>query len=133
MNIKNNILIILFTIFFLSSCSSMNEAGKFLRNERINTTDEFLIKKRQPLTEPPDINKIPQPNNNNSLNAPDFSSAPWSILNIGRGQKVHLMDFIKNLEKYFEISGGLFSRNKSIVIVIYNNQNQKSYIGVKLE
>ena len=40
----------------------MNEASKFLRNERINTTDEFLIKKRQPLTEPPDINKIPQPN-----------------------------------------------------------------------
>ena len=59
---KNNILIILSTIFFLSSCSSMNEASKFLRNERINTTDEFLIKKRQPLTEPPDINKIPQPN-----------------------------------------------------------------------
>ena len=40
----------------------MNEASKFLRNERINTTDEFLVKKRQPLTEPPDINKIPQPN-----------------------------------------------------------------------
>jgi len=24
------------------------------------------------------------------------------------------------------------AKNKSIVIVIYNNQNQKSYIGVKL-
>ena len=76
---KNNILIILFAILFLSSCSSMNEAGKFLRNERINTTDEFLIKKRQPLTEPPDINKIPQPN---SLKENDQQSEQNSVKDI---------------------------------------------------
>jgi len=40
----------------------LEEAGKIIRNERVNSTDEFLIKKRQPLTIPPDMDKIPQPN-----------------------------------------------------------------------
>ena len=30
------------------------------------------------------------------------------------------------------IKSAVMAKNKSIVIVIYNNQNQKSYIGVKL-
>ena len=46
----------------LTACSSFEEAGKIIRNERVNSTDEFLIKKRQPLTIPPDMDKIPQPN-----------------------------------------------------------------------
>lgn len=46
----------------LTACSSLEEAGKIIRNERVNSTDEFLIKKRQPLTIPPDMDKIPQPN-----------------------------------------------------------------------
>ena len=48
--------------FALTACSSLEEAGKIIRNERVNSTDEFLIKKRQPLTIPPDMDKIPQPN-----------------------------------------------------------------------
>ena len=36
----------------------MEEAGKVLKNEKISTTDEFLVKKRQPLILPPDYDKI---------------------------------------------------------------------------
>ena len=32
-----------------------------LRNEKIRTTDEFLVKKRAPLVIPPEIEKIPEP------------------------------------------------------------------------
>lgn len=46
---------------FLYSCSSFKEAGKVLRNEKQNTTDEFLVKKKQPLILPPDLDKIPKP------------------------------------------------------------------------
>lgn len=53
------------TLFFVSiilnSCNTLGEAGKILRNEKTNTTDEFLIKKNEPLTQPPDFNEIPQP------------------------------------------------------------------------
>ena len=33
-------------LILLNSCGSLGEAGKILRNEKIKTTDEFLVKKR---------------------------------------------------------------------------------------
>ena len=53
--------IIFLTLLILSSCTSVKEAGKVLRNEKITTTDEFLIKKKEPLVLPPDYSKIPEP------------------------------------------------------------------------
>ncbi len=57
---KESILII-FLYLLLTSCTSMQEAGKVMRNEKVNTTDEFLVKKKEPLVLPPDYNKLPQP------------------------------------------------------------------------
>ncbi len=48
-------------IFFLTSCSSFEEAGKILRNEKITTNDEFLVRKKEPLILPPDYKKMPVP------------------------------------------------------------------------
>ena len=45
----------------LNGCSSLSEAGKVIRNEKKTSTDEFLIKKQQPLTQPPDFETIPEP------------------------------------------------------------------------
>ena len=50
-----------FLLIILISCGSVEEAGKVLRNEKIKTTDEFLVKKRKPLILPPDYNEIPEP------------------------------------------------------------------------
>jgi len=47
--------------FFLNSCGSLKDANKILRNEKIKTTDEFLIEKREPLVFPPDYEKMPEP------------------------------------------------------------------------
>lgn len=55
------IVINLCLIIFLYSCGSMSEAGKALRNEKTRSTDEFLVKKRDPLFLPPEYNKIPKP------------------------------------------------------------------------
>tara|TARA_B100000941_G_C28422636_1_gene509648 strand:- start:357 stop:662 length:306 start_codon:yes stop_codon:yes gene_type:complete len=52
---------ILFLFLFFISCSGFQEAGKVLRNEKVKTNDEFLVKKREPLITPPDYNKIPKP------------------------------------------------------------------------
>ena len=43
----------------------MKEAGQVLRNEKVKTTDEFLVKKKQPLILPPDYDKIPNPGSSN--------------------------------------------------------------------
>ena len=56
-----NLNLLLITFFLLHSCGGFEEAGKVLRNEKIRTTDEFLIKKQEPLVLPPDYNKIPKP------------------------------------------------------------------------
>ena len=52
----------LFLIFFLfTACSSFENVGKVMRNEKIKTTDEFLVEKRKTLVLHPDFNKIPKP------------------------------------------------------------------------
>ena len=48
----------------LNSCSSFGEVGKALRNEKSKSTDEFLIKKKEPLTQPPDFENIPDQKGN---------------------------------------------------------------------
>ena len=58
--IKLLILLSTFSIV-LTGCSSLDDAGRVLRNEKTKTTDEFLIEKKGPLTQPPDFQKIPEP------------------------------------------------------------------------
>ena len=58
--INRTILYFIITLF-LYSCSGFSDVGKTLRNEKIRTTDEFLVKKRQPLSLPPDYKNLPAP------------------------------------------------------------------------
>lgn len=58
---KKIFIIIFVSLFFLNSCSGLSDAKKILRNEKVRTTDEFLVKKRNPLILPPDYEKIPKP------------------------------------------------------------------------
>ena len=48
-------------LFVLASCGGLKDAGKVLRNEKVRTTDEFLVKKRNPLVLPPNFEEIPAP------------------------------------------------------------------------
>ena len=41
--------------------SACGNAGKILRNEKIKSTDEFLVEKKKPLILPPDLDQIPEP------------------------------------------------------------------------
>ena len=56
-----NINILLIVFLCLVSCGGIKDAGKVLRNEKIKTTDEFLVKKRNPLVLPPNFEEIPVP------------------------------------------------------------------------
>ena len=57
---KINLLLIFIFIIF-SACGNFSNVGKILRNEKIKTTDEFLVEKRKPLILPPDLDEIPEP------------------------------------------------------------------------
>ena len=55
------IYIIFIFYFLLANCGGLDDAKKVLRNEKVKSTDEFLVKKKDPLVLPPDYNKIPEP------------------------------------------------------------------------
>lgn len=57
----NKINIIIITFFIISSCGSVKDAGKVLRNEKVKSSDEFLVKKKDPLELPPNFDEIPEP------------------------------------------------------------------------
>ena len=52
----------LLTFFLVVSCGGLGDAGKVLRNEKIRTTDEFLVEKKNPLVLPPNFDEVPAPN-----------------------------------------------------------------------
>ena len=54
-------IILLIGCISILSCSGLNEAKKVLKNEKIRTTDEFLVKKKEPLEMPPDYKNLPEP------------------------------------------------------------------------
>ena len=81
------ILLYFILITFLHSCGGASDAAKVLKNEKITNTDEFLVKKRDPLILPPEYDTLPAPHSNNKskkkdsneinkiLNLPDQSSS----------------------------------------------------------
>ena len=73
---KNKNILISIILFLTSSCSGMG--GK-----RSDKSDEFLIEKKNPLVMPPDINDLPEPNQNTSLSTTnsDFENSLKTINN----------------------------------------------------
>ena len=64
----NKIFIILSFIFFLSSCGTIKEGFK---NQKKDSSDEFLVEKKSPLVMPPDYDQLPLPGSNNKDNITD--------------------------------------------------------------
>ncbi len=55
--------IILISYFLFVSCGGgLDDAKKVLKNEKVKTTDEFLVKKRKPLIMPPNYEEVLEPN-----------------------------------------------------------------------
>lgn len=65
------ILINFFLVIILTSCGSLSDAGKVLRNEKKATNDEFLIEKNEPLALPPNYSELPQPGVKDNGNSKD--------------------------------------------------------------
>jgi hypothetical protein len=59
MNKLKYFFIYLLSIFLVSSCGTVKKA---FDSERKNSSDEFLVEKRSPLSLPPEFDKLPMPN-----------------------------------------------------------------------
>ena len=60
--IKLNLILIITLIPLLTFCGGVRDALE--GNKRSEQSDEFLVKKKNPLQMPPDINKLPKPGDN---------------------------------------------------------------------
>ena len=59
---KNNFIIILILCFLITSCrGTFDSVKRGITGAKQNTTDEFLVKKKDPLILPPDFENLPTP------------------------------------------------------------------------
>ena len=58
----------LILLLLLQSCSGLSDAKKVLKNEKTSNTDEFLVKKKEPLVLPPNFDDIPKPGSKSKIN-----------------------------------------------------------------
>ena len=80
-----NILIIVFII--TTACQGMREVRQVLTNQKTQTTDEFLVEKREPLVLPPNYKDLPEPGALTNDNDTDDSNKIQEILSSPQKEK----------------------------------------------
>ena len=91
------IIYILFVICFVTSCQTLGDVKRGLTGEKIASTDEFLIKKKDPLIMPPDYENLPTPDERTSA-------------------RQEISDFEKNLEISIEDNSSTSSSAESSIL-----------------
>jgi len=94
--IKKNFIFI-FIFIFLSNCQGLSEFRKTMRGEKINTTDEFLIKKKDPLILPPQYDELPLPKSSDLQEKKE--NRVESILKTGKNSEIKKSGSMSSLEK----------------------------------
>ena len=99
---------LLILLLFLYSCSSVGEAlqGK----KRSDQGDEFLIDKKNPLTMPPDFNKLPEPGEATIKSTKDIESDQSNIENLLKKSKIE--DDTSSSEKSSSIESSILKKIK---------------------
>lgn len=77
MKFEKNIFLIVIFVTFISGCSSVKDTLTGVTKQK--NTDEFLVKKKDPLVLPPNFNDLPKPqaeknSENNDKESIDFSN-----------------------------------------------------------
>ena len=91
------IIYILFVICFVTSCQTLGDVKRGLTGEKVVSTDEFLIKKKDPLIMPPDYENLPTPDERTSA-------------------RQEISDFEKNLEISIEDNSSTSSSAESSIL-----------------
>jgi hypothetical protein len=94
--IKKNFIFI-FIFIFLSNCQGLDNFKKAMTGQKVNTTDEFLIKKKDPLILPPQYDKLPLPKNSDFQEKEE--NAVKSILKTDKNSEIRKSNSVSSLEK----------------------------------
>ena len=129
------------------------EITKKIKLGRLETSEDFKVEKKETKEEKPEISEIKslkiivRPLNKKDIEQRKLPNQTTGLVitNIGKNSPVNYLNVgdviveaqkkkIKSTKDLEDIVGtALKSNQKTILIVIYNNQNQRRYIGVKLD
>ena len=96
MNIIKKNFIFIFIFIFLSNCQSLGDLKKTMSGQKIHTTDEFLIKKKDPLILPPQYDKLPLPKSSDSKDKKE--NRVKSILKTSKNSEIKKNGSMSSLE-----------------------------------
>ena len=94
--IKKNFIFI-FIFIFLSNCQGLKDFKKAMTGQKVNTTDEFLIKKKDPLILPPQYDKLPLPKSGDFQEKEE--NKVKSILKTGKNSEIKKNGSTSSLEE----------------------------------
>ena len=94
--IKRNFIFI-FIFIFISNCQSLGDFKKTMTGQKVNTTDEFLIKKKDPLILPPQYDELPLPKSSDFQEKKE--NTVKSILKTGKNSEIKKSSSMSSLEK----------------------------------
>ena len=97
MSIIKKSFIFIFTFIFLSNCQNFSDLKKAMTGQKVNTTDEFLIKKKDPLILPPQYDKLPLPKSSDFQEKKE--NTVKSILKTGNNSEIKKSSSMSSLEK----------------------------------
>ena len=88
-----------FILILLSSCGTIKEG---FSSQKKDSTDEFLVEKKNPLKLPPDFEKLPLPNTETDINEDQNQEIKNLIIekDVGDNETVNKNQDGKNLEEF---------------------------------
>jgi len=94
-NIKSSLLIIISTVL-ISSCGSVQKA---LDPQNKNTSEEFLVEKKSPLSIPPSFEELPVPSNEKVNKESQINNIETLITEESNYEKLGTVDADKDFEQ----------------------------------
>ena len=95
-NIKSSLLIIFSTIL-ISSCGSVQKA---FDPQNKNTSEEFLVEKKSPLSMPPSFEELPVPLNEKVNEESQINNIESLITEKSNNEKLETLESDKDFEQY---------------------------------
>ena len=95
-NIKSSLLVIFSTIL-ISSCGSVQKA---FDPQNKNTSEEFLIEKKSPLSIPPSFEELPVPSNEKVNKESQINNIESLITEKNNNEKLETLESDKDFEQY---------------------------------
>ena len=92
----NKILVIITLGLFISACSTVKKA---FEPERKNSSEEFLIEKKSPLSMPPEFDELPVPSNEKVDKESQISTIESLITKKNSNEKLEIIESDKEFEQ----------------------------------